>query len=122
MGQQLPKQMMVDLAKAAHPQRPPKIIEHVCLGNRKAVGQARKFTPWLLLPQAADERIETKSASEQNQQVDAPQLGRVEARAPTFAPLSREALINEIIGNVRGENPQEFTRANRWKFHASGYQ
>jgi hypothetical protein len=121
MVQQLQKQMPVDLAKAAHTQRLPKIIKHVRLWNRKAIGQTRKFAPRLLFPQATDKRIETKSAREQNQQVNAPQLSRVEAQAPPLAPLSREAFINEIVGNVRGKNPQKFTRANRWKFHASAY-
>ena len=67
MGQQLQKQMPVDLAKAAHTQRLPKIVKHVRLWNRKAIGQTRKFAPRFLLPQATDKRIETKSAREQNQ-------------------------------------------------------
>jgi hypothetical protein len=118
MLEKFPNQVMVNLAKTSHTQRPPKIVKHAGIWNGKAVGQARKSAPRLLLPQATDERIETKSTREQNQQVNSPQLSRTEAQTPAFASLSRKALIDEIIGNMRRKNSQEFTRAHGWKFHA----
>lgn len=111
--------MVVDLAKAADAQRPPKIVEHTHIGNRRAVGQVGKPAPLLLFGQATDESIETKGASQQNQQLNSPQLSRTEAQTPTFTPLPGETFIDEIIGNMRRQNPQKLTRANRWKFHAS---
>lgn len=113
--------MVVDLAKAAYAQRPPKIVEHTHIGNRGPVGQVGKPAPLLLFWQATDECIETKSPSQQNQQVNSPQLSRAEAQTPTLTPLPGETLIDEIIGNMRRQNPQKLTRANRWKFHASSY-
>ena len=113
--------MVVDLAKAADAQRPPKIVEHPHIGNCRPVGQAGKPAPLLLFWQATDEGIETKSPSQQNQQVNSPQLSRTEAQTPTLTPLPGETLIDEIIGNMRRQNPQKLTRANRWKFHASSY-
>jgi hypothetical protein len=80
-----------------------------------------KPAPLLLFWQATDEGIETKSARQQNQQVNPPQLSRAEAQPPPLTPLPGETLIDEIIGNMRRQNPQKLTRANRWKFHASSY-
>jgi len=116
--EQFPNQVVIDLAKTSHTQRPPKIVKHADIGNRKSVGQVRESAPGLLLGQATDESIETKSTREQNQQVNAPQLSRAEAQTPTFAPLPCKALIDELIGNMRRKNSQEFTRADGWKFHA----
>jgi hypothetical protein len=113
--------MVVDLAKTAYAQRPSKIVEHTHIGNRRPVGQVGKPAPLLLFWQATDECIETKSPSKQNQQVNSPQLSRAEAQTPALAPLPGETLIDEIIGNMRRQNPQKLTRANRWKFHASSY-
>jgi hypothetical protein len=113
--------MVVDLAKAADAQRPPKIVEHTNIGNRRPVGQVGEPAPLLLFWQATDEGIETKSARQQNQQVNPPQLSRAEAQPPPLTPLPGETLIDEIIGNMRRQNPHKFTRANRWKFHALSY-
>lgn len=113
--------MVVDLAKAADTQRPPKIVEHTHIGNRRPVGQVGKPAPLLLFGQATDEGIETKSPGKQNQQVNPPQLSRAEAQTPALTPLPGETLIDEIIGNMRRQNAQKLTCANRWKFHASSY-
>jgi hypothetical protein len=116
--EKFPNQVIVNLAKTSHPQPSPKIVKHAYIGNRKSVGQVRESAPDLLLGQATHERIETKSTREQNQQVNSPQLSRAEAQTPAFAPLSCKARIDEIIGNIRRKNSQEFTRADSWKFHA----
>jgi hypothetical protein len=118
MVEHFPNQAVIDLAKTSHPQRPSKLVQHAYIRNRKSVGQVREPAPGLLLGQATDESIETKSTRQQNQQVNPPQLGRTEAQTPTFPPLSRKVLIDEIIGNKGGKNSQEFTRADGWKFHA----
>jgi hypothetical protein len=113
--------MVVDLAKAADAQRPPKIVEHANIRNRRPVGQVGKPAPLLLFWQATDEGIETKGASQQNQQVNSPQLSRAEAQTSPLTPLPCETLIDEVIGNMRRQNAQKLTCANRWKFHASSY-
>jgi hypothetical protein len=66
--------MIVNLPKTGHAQRPPKLIEHAHIWDRKSVGQVRESAPSLLLGQATYESIETKSAREQNQQMNPPQL------------------------------------------------
>lgn len=114
----LPNQMIVNPAKTSHTHCPSEVVKHACIRNRKPVGQMRESPPCLLLGQATDESIETKGTREQSQQVNSPQLSRTEAPPPTFATLSCKTLIDEIIGNMRGKNSQEFTRAHRWKFHA----
>jgi hypothetical protein len=53
--------------------------------------------------------------------VNSPQLRRAEAQTAPLTALPGEMLVDEIIGNMRRENPQKFTCANRWKFHASSY-
>jgi hypothetical protein len=118
MVKHFPNQAVIDLSKTSHAQRPPKLVKHAYIGNRKSVGQVRESAPCLLFRQATDKSIETKSTREQNQQVNSPQLGRTKAQTPAFAPLSRKALIDEIIGDMRRKNSQEFTRTDRWKFHA----
>lgn len=118
MLENLPNQMIVNLAKTSHAQYPPKLVKHAYIWNRKSVGQMRKSAPGLLLPQATDESIETKSTSQQNQQVNPPQLSRAESQTPAFAPLSCQAFIDEIVRDMRRKNPQEFTRADSRKFHA----
>jgi hypothetical protein len=40
--------MAIDLAKTADAQRPPKIVEHAHIGNRKPVRQVGKPAPGLL--------------------------------------------------------------------------
>lgn len=117
VAQKFPKQMVVDLAETARPQAPPKIVEHAHIRNGKTIGQMREAAPLFLLGQAADQRIETKRAREQNQQMNTPELSRAETSATALAPLPREALIDEIIRNIRRENSQQFRRAHRWKLH-----
>jgi hypothetical protein len=100
--------MIIDLAKTARTQCPAKIVEHTRIGNRKPIGQMRKATPLLLLAQAPNKRIEAERAGEQNQHVNTPELSGAEAQATTLATLTRKALVDEIIWNMRRENPQKF--------------
>jgi hypothetical protein len=67
MLEHFPNQTVIDLAKASHAQRPPKLVKHAHIGNRKSVGQVREAAPGLLFRQATDESIETKSTRKQNQ-------------------------------------------------------
>lgn len=109
--------MVVDSAETRGPQAPAKLVEHAHIRDCKTIGQMREAAPLLLLGQAADQRIEAKGAREQNQQMNTPKLSGAEASATALATLPSEALVDEIIRDIRRENSQQFGRAHWWKLH-----
>jgi hypothetical protein len=50
--------------------------------------------------------------------VNTPELCGAKAPSSALAALPRKAVIDEVIWNLRRENPQQFRSADRRKFHA----
>jgi len=57
--------MLVDLAKAAHAQASPELVEHPYIGDGVAIGQTRKAAPSFLLGQHLDQQVERMDWTEQ---------------------------------------------------------
>lgn len=106
MDQNFFKQMVVDLTQTGCAHRTAKLVEHPHIGNRKPIWQIGKAAPLLLLGQGTNQGVEAKGARQQNQQVHTPELSGAETQSSTFALLSREMLVNELIGHMRRENTQ----------------
>src|SRR5258708_4485598 len=107
--------MVVDLAKTPRTKGTTKIIEHAHIRDSKPIGQMSEAAPLLLFGQAPDQPIETKSARQQNQQMNTPELSGAETQSPPLATLASEPFVDEFVGNMRREHPQQFTGADRWK-------
>ena len=92
--------MVVDLAKTRRAQGATKIVEHAYIRHSQPIGQMGKAPPLLLLGQTTDQRIETKGARQQNQQVNTPELSSAETASPSLATLASETLVDEFVGDM----------------------
>lgn len=118
MGQKLCQQIIVDLTEPGRTQIPAEIVEHAHIRNRKPIRQMRKATPLLLFFQRSNQRVKTKGARQQNQQMNAPELRGAKAQSAAFTPLRAQRGVNKIIRDLRGEKAQQFRSADWRQLHA----
>jgi len=115
------EQMAVDLPKTAHAQLVAEGVHHPHIGQQGQAPQTGKMPPRFLLRQHSDEQIEGMNRSQQDQQVQAPQLGGAQMMAPAAGLEPWPAFIQKVIRDEGRQQLQKLLGACGWqlRFHVA---
>jgi hypothetical protein len=114
-GKERFQQLLVDPPQSAYTEPLAKLVQHADIGNGSAVGQVGESSPRSLFGQHVQQQVERVGGCEQGQEVDSPQLGRVEDGSASWPARGGKDLIDELVGDVWREFVQESCGAGGWE-------
>jgi hypothetical protein len=106
---------LIDPTQARHSHALTKLVQHAYVRDPMAAGQMGELTPSPLLGQHLDDQIDRMRRSQQHQQMNSPQLGRVEFSVTSSGASVRPLFAKKFIGNKRREFVQKCVRASSRK-------
>ena len=107
--------MLIDLAQAQHPHALPEFVQHPNSGHLAVATQAGELPPRALLRQQGDHQVQRMDRGEQPQQMHPIKLGGSIGPPPPAGGHGRPAVIDEIVGDERGQKFEQLGRAGHGK-------
>lgn len=116
------EQMLIDAPQSRHTQAVPELVQHAHARHLALAAQLRKLPPGALLRQHFDQEVQRMDRGEQTQQMHPIELsGGVFSMSATRV-TGGPTLIDEIVGNERSQQFEQFSRAGRRKMGVHGPQ
>jgi hypothetical protein len=109
------EQVLIDAPQSRHAQPCPELVQHAHAGHLVLVAQTGKLPPSALLWQHLHQQIQGMDRSEQTQQVHSIELRSGVLSMSAAGVTGGPTLINEIIGNERSQQFEQFGCASRRK-------
>lgn len=107
--------MLIDLAQAQHPHARPEFVQHPDPGHLAVTAQAGELPPCALLRQQGHQQVQGMDRGEQTQQMHPIKLrGGIGPPPPASGP-GRPVVIDEIVGDERGQEFEQLGRARQRK-------
>jgi hypothetical protein len=104
------QQMLIDPPQPAHPDLLTKLLEHPDPGPMPP--QPAESPPGRLFGQLPHHQVERMGRTQQSQQMHPPQLGRTQSATTPARKPPWTNIINESVGNIRGQQIQQAMRAS----------
>jgi hypothetical protein len=114
------EQMEVDPSQSHDSQPRPKLVQHADAGYLAGAAQPGKLSPGPLLRQHFHEQVQGMDRGEQTQEMHSIELSGGVFSMPPARVTDRPALIDEIVGNERTQQFEQFRRAGRRKVGIHG--
>ncbi len=114
--------MLVDAAQSRDAQPRPKLVQHAHAGHLALAAQTGKLPPGALLRQHLGQQIQGMDGAEQTQQMHPIELSSGVLSMSAAGVTGGPTLIDEIVGNERSQQFEQFGRAGRRKIRVHGPQ
>lgn len=121
-GEQRRQHLLVDASQARHAHTSTERVHHPHVGHATLTAQTSKLSPRALLRQHFDQQVNGVNRREQGQQVNAIQLGGGVFAMPSAGGVVGPAVIDEIVGDERGEEFKQCRRARGREIGIHGHQ
>jgi hypothetical protein len=114
--------MLVDAPQSRDAQPCPELVQHAHAGHLALAAQTGKLPPGALLRQHLHQEIQGMDGAEQTQQMHSIELSRGVLSMSPARVTGGPTLIDEIVGNERSQQFEQFGRAGRRKIGIHGSQ